>query len=416
MPHGGDIDATVRFRSVVHVNEKGGSFGGTEEYVALLTAALADRGVSSHLVCGAITGELPRDLRSVDVIEDLASRELGPTTAAAVADAVAVIDADVVYVHNIFDAAVLDTLAAIPGRGHLLWYVHDHYLTCLTELRLRRDIGSCPHPLGTGCLQAIEAGHCVARWPDRVLDAAELVHRLALAAAMARADAVVVVSDYMERLVGAAAPDATVHRLTRPIRPSISPSPRRGDDPTVVLFAGRINAEKGLGVLLEALAGLPPDRCVELRIAGVVEDSAYWAHCCDLAAAAQERNAGLAVTTLGHLPAAAIDSELARADIVAIPSQWPEPLGAIALEAMAAGAAVVASRVGGLADTVVDGVNGVLVRADDRAGWCDAVAALVADPRRRQLLGSRGRAAAAASSVGAHVAALDRVVASLVRC
>lgn len=404
------------FRSIVHVNEKGGSFGGTEEYVALLTTALAERGVASHLVCGKITGELPADLRSVRVIDGLASREPCSGTAAAVAEAVADVDADVVYLHNVFDAAVVEALAAMPSRGVLLWYVHDHYVTCLTELRWRIDVGPCPERLGDGCLRAIGEGRCVARWPDRVLDAGELDRRLALAAAMSRADAVIVVSDYMRQVLTTAAPAATVHRLIRPVRPRSAPAGRRpAAGRPIVLYAGRINAEKGLAVLLEALAGLPPGQPVELRVAGVVEDAAYWSRCRRLVAHAEDRNPGLTVTPLGHLSYAAIDAELDRADVVAIPSQWPEPLGAIALEAMAAGAAVVASRIGGLAGTVVDGVNGVLVDAGDVTAWRDAVAGLLADPQRRQLLGARARADAAACSAAAHVDALDCIVAPLLR-
>ena len=60
----------------MHVNEKGGSFGGTEEYIALMTSALAARGVRSHLVCGVVSGTLPPDLESVHVVEGLASRGL----------------------------------------------------------------------------------------------------------------------------------------------------------------------------------------------------------------------------------------------------------------------------------------------------------------------------------------------------
>jgi starch synthase len=183
----------------------------------------------------------------------------------------------------------------------------------------------------------------------------------------------------------------------------------------VVLFAGRINAEKGLDVLLEALGELPAGSPTELRIAGVVEDAAYWARCRELSAAAAARNRTLAVTPLGHLPYAEIDDELARADIVAIPSQWPEPLGAVALEAMAAGAAVVASRIGGLAGTIDDGVNGILVDAGDTGAWCEAMATLLADPQRRSALSERAREVAATSSVVAHVEALDGLVAPLLR-
>ena len=158
---------TWRSASVVHVNEKGGSFGGTEEYIALVTSALAARGVRSHLVCGVVSGTLPGDLESVHIVAGLASRQPRPGTGEQLAKVIAELDPDVIYLHNVFDPAVVSAIAALDGRGVLLWYVHDHYLTCLSELRWRRDIGSCPQRLGHDCLAAIEHGHCVLRHPDK---------------------------------------------------------------------------------------------------------------------------------------------------------------------------------------------------------------------------------------------------------
>ena len=151
-------DRDLTFGSIVHVNEKGGSFGGTEEYIALVTSALASRGVRSHLVCGVVSGALPDGLESVHIVEALASRHPLPGAGEQLASVIARLDADVIYLHNVFDPAVVSSVAALPGRGALLWYVHDHYLTCLSELRWRRDIGSCPQRLGHDCLVAIGDG------------------------------------------------------------------------------------------------------------------------------------------------------------------------------------------------------------------------------------------------------------------
>jgi starch synthase len=58
-----------------------------------------------------------------------------------------------------------------------------------------------------------------------------------------------------------------------------------------------------------------------------------------------------------------------------------------ALEAMACGAAVVASRVGGLAMTIQDGVTGVLIPPRDSVALASAIASLLADEGRRRTLG-----------------------------
>jgi glycosyltransferase involved in cell wall biosynthesis len=410
----------MAFGSIVHVNEKGGRFGGTEEYLELVTGELARRGVRSHLVCGFLAGEVSPVLDSVDVVDGLGSRKVGTHTAAALVRAIGRTQADVIYLHNLFDPAIVSALAAMPGRGPLVWYVHDHYLTCLSELRWRRDHeGACRERLGTGCLDAIRAGHCVLRYPERPLGEAELSERAALSRTLRDVDAVIVVSRFMQTLLGEAEPAASdrIHWLLRPIRPLGPPPPRRRAsprDPAVITFAGRITPEKGLAQLIKALATVRADGPVELRIAGVVEHAGYWDDCRSLLRDAVAANPKLRVSWLGHLDYPTTDELLRVSDIVAVPSLWPEPLGAVALEAMSAGAAVVASRIGGLDTWLVDGVNGVLVDPHDEAGWAGAIDTLLRDPAHAQALGAQAHDDVRGLTASEHVAALDRVVRSAV--
>ncbi len=248
------------FGSIVHVNEKGGCFGGTEEYIALLASELARRGVRSHLVCGLVTGVVPADLSSVHIVDGLASRRPRPGTGDELASVVAGLDPDVIYLHNVFDPAAVSALATLANRGPLIWYVHDHYLTCLSELRWRRDVGSCPQRLGEGCLVAIGEGRCVLRYPERSLGVDELDERLSLSRSLGDADGIVVVSEYMRSLLADAEPHLAdrIHLVPRPIRDLGALRSRHRDkpsDPAVITFAGRITPEKGLAVLIEALGG-----------------------------------------------------------------------------------------------------------------------------------------------------------------
>jgi glycosyltransferase involved in cell wall biosynthesis len=73
-------------------------------------------------------------------------------------------------------------------------------------------------------------------------------------------------------------------------------------------------------------------------------------------------------------------------DIFVLPS-LQEGLGVAALEAMAAGKPVVASRVGGLSDVVIDGRTGLLVPPADAAALSEAIAALIAEPSRGRAMG-----------------------------
>jgi glycosyltransferase involved in cell wall biosynthesis len=405
----------LAFESIVHVNEKGGSFGGTEEYIALLTAQLARRDVRSHLVCGLLTGAVGSDLSSVHIVDGLASRQPRPGTGVELASVIAGLEPDVIYLHNMFDPAAVRTLATLPNRGPLIWYVHDHYLTCLSELRWRRDVGSCPHKLGGGCLVAIGEGHCVLRYPEGSLGPDELRERLSLSRSLAAADAIVVVSEYMRSLLADAEPQLAdrIHLLPRPIRDLGALRPRdrnQPGDPAVITVAGRITPEKGLDVLIEALGAVQHSPPIELRIAGVVEHNAYWSHCQRIQATATAANPRLRVTYLGHLDYSATDELFRQSDLVTIPSQWPEPLGAVAIEAMSAGAAVIASHIGGLDTALVDGHNGLLIDAPNVAAWASAIASLLHDPDRARRLGAQAHRDAAGTAAG-HLTAFNEIIA-----
>jgi glycosyltransferase involved in cell wall biosynthesis len=131
-----------------------------------------------------------------------------------------------------------------------------------------------------------------------------------------------------------------------PARPQPAAASRRR-----VLFIGRLDRQKGFDVLLAATQGL--EERLELRVIGssVVGDQG-----------SAGRLSGL--TMLGWCDEQRIRQELAWADCVVIPSRW-EGFGLVALEAMRAGRAVIATRVGGLPEVVEDGRTGWLVPPED---------------------------------------------------
>lgn len=143
-------------------------------------------------------------------------------------------------------------------------------------------------------------------------------------------------------------------------------APHPGGPGNRVLAVGRRVPQKGFDVLLEAL----PDGMI-LRVAG--EGPFHRDH--------------PRVEWLGRRED--VPELLRSSDILAVPSRW-EGFGLAALEGMAAGVAVVASDVDGLAEVVGDA--GVLVRPEDPIALRSALEALRADPGRRMELGRRGRA------------------------
>ena len=155
-------------------------------------------------------------------------------------------------------------------------------------------------------------------------------------------------------------------------------------DEFVVAIVGALEERKGHATLLEAFA-LVREPAVRLLCAGTGSLAGALAARRD-ALGLEER-----VRFLGYVTD--VPALLAAVDAVAMPSRH-EGLGVAALEAMAAGRPVVATRVGGLPEVVGDEA-GLLVAPDDAAGLAAAITRLARDPAAARAFGDAGRARAA---------------------
>lgn len=158
---------------------------------------------------------------------------------------------------------------------------------------------------------------------------------------------------------------------------------RDGGESCVVGCLGVLEPRKGQSELIEALALL---RSQGVKVTGLIGGSgpsraALERQVCD-------RDLRQAVKFVGFVADAA--EFLAAIDIFVMPSRF-EGLGVAALEAMAAGRPVVASRVGGLVESVVDQQTGFLVPSGDSTGLAASIAALVRRPDLARQMGERGR-------------------------
>jgi glycosyltransferase involved in cell wall biosynthesis len=172
-------------------------------------------------------------------------------------------------------------------------------------------------------------------------------------------------------------------------RPSFVPP--EGD---YLMFAGALAPHKGLDVLLEAWQGLEPK--LPLVLAGMRRPDT-------------PRSFPAGVIVAEDVPHEDVLRAWGHCIAALVPSVWPEPFGAVALEAMAAGRPVVASQVGGLADLVVDGTTGILVPPGDVAALRSAIQRLLADPLLQARMGAEGQMRAAEYSSNVVVAAWERV-------
>ena len=171
-------------------------------------------------------------------------------------------------------------------------------------------------------------------------------------------------------------------------------TPRPDDDepapvPNRLLAVGRLVPRKGYDRIVSALPQLPS---AELVIAGgpPADRLASDAEARELIALAEALGVGGRVRLTGAVERDAMPA-LFRSAAVVLTTPWYEPFGITALEAAACARPLVATAVGGLGDTVVDGVTGRLLTSTDPASIVAAVQPLLDSPGMAQRWGAAGR-------------------------
>ncbi len=161
------------------------------------------------------------------------------------------------------------------------------------------------------------------------------------------------------------------------------------DNRFVVALVGRISDWKGQDVLVRAL-GKPP--LVANGAIALLAGDAY------PGSEAHERRLGTLIGRLGLTERvvrlgfrADVGTVLGAADVLAVPSTRPEPLGLVAMEGAAAGLPVVAAAHGGVTEIVRHGVSGMLVAPGHPGALATALRLLADDPALARRMGESGR-------------------------
>ena len=299
--------------------------------------------------------------------------------------------------------SILSADLSITAAVHEAELVHSHTWYANFAGHLAKLLHGVPHVITAHSLEPqrpwkaeqLGGGYRVSSWVERT--------------AYESADAVVAVSRGMAADVLAAYPSVDPARV-HVIHNGIDADFYRPDPGTEVLerigvdlsrpyvtFVGRITRQKGVPHLLRA--GLLLDPAIQLVLLAGAADTPELKAETD-AAIAQLRTARDGVFVVSEmLPREEVRQVLTHAAAFCCPSVY-EPLGIVNLEAMACETAVVASRVGGIPEVVVDGETGVLVDLDpdDPAGFerglAEALNRVAGDPALAAAMGAAGRSRA----------------------
>lgn len=363
--------------------------GGAERAVLTLGQELAARGHEvlyfgmqhpSNVVGGEHVGLVPqRDYRSggTGSLRDAAAMLYSFAARRRFARFLAARRPDVVHAHNIYHQLTPSILDAARELDiPVVMTLHDYKLVCPRYDMLRH---------GAVCDACIDQGpsacwryRCAGSWGASLLLTAEaLLHRTRGSYGAVRR--FLVPSRFLAHLLLRAGFAASRLRYV----PNFAPGEAPGGEPAAFdrfVFAGRLSAEKGVVTLVRAASRL---KSGELVVCGAGPLRA------EVERAGAAAPAGR-VQFRGHLDPQSLRAEVDAASFVVVPSEWYENAPFSVLEAMAAGRAVMASRIGGLPELVEEGRTGILVEPGNEDAWVAAIEDAIASPGKMRVFGERG--------------------------
>ena len=374
---------------LLFVHDRFGAMAGAEVNLQLTATELKSRGHTPGLLHGPPTGKGEQEWR--DLFEKcyalgsgtgVLAREF-PDSSSATRAALREFQPGAIYVHKMSDRRVLRALAdsSVP----VVHMVHDHDLYCMRSYKyfpLTRTI--CTRAAGLGCI--FPCGASLARNRNGGFPVKWVSYRARKAeiALNRRFERIIVATDYMRQELLRNGFDGRRIEIHAPVpRTKNQATPASFSDRNLIVYSGQIIRGKGVDVLLESLARVRlPFECV------ICGDGNHRNHCEQRA-----RELGLSdrVQFKGYVPPAELAAFYAEASLAVVSSVWPEPFGAVGLEAMRHGLPVVAFDAGGINEWLFDGQNGFLVPWMDRAQFAIRIEQLLADKSLARKLGERGR-------------------------
>lgn len=313
----------------------------------------------------------------------------------------------VVYVQGLASVRLERALTRLPVA---VLFEHSYAGLCISGSRTWQADGTeCPRALGPGCLALYFPRRCGGCSP--ITMTREYRTQRARQRLRSKYRAIVVASRHMAEVLAADGCGGRVHVLPPPVWPAVTDVPRKSGTPLRVVYAGRLERLKGVHLLSDAahIAAARLGRPIELRIAGdgplrpVLEQQS------------RDTSSGVLMCLHGWQTMLQRDALLKSADLLAVPSLWPEPFGLVGLEAARFGVPAVAFASGGVAEWLHHNVNGLLAVERTSMGLGEAISAALESEVTYRRLSAGALAATVGATPDAHVAKLERLFSETVQ-
>ncbi|TAK66838.1 MAG: glycosyltransferase family 1 protein [Dehalococcoidia bacterium] len=357
------------------------SNGGIGRYVQELSSAMAEAGDTVAVVCASAASDVQPGVYVVPGCDEF-EHPARAATRAAVVDLGSTFAPDLVLLHAMDDAGLE---LELRRRFRVARFVHNH-VHCPSGVDYDgSSLRPCERRQGAACVAGYVGRRC---WSVRKPWTAAYFQRRASAAIdnLRSAPLVFTASQYVRGRLARQGVDADRVRVAPYFAPScgatMAPAQRPADG-TTMLFVGRIVPEKGLAYLLRAMPDMrSPARLI---VNGDGPDRL------PMESLARKLGLGERVEFIGWTGPEGLSASYAAADVVVVPSLWPEPFGLVGIEAMAYGKPVAAFRSGAIPEWLDDGATGYAVAAGDVAELAGRLDELLGDAALRARMGCAAR-------------------------
>jgi glycosyltransferase involved in cell wall biosynthesis len=351
------------------------SLGGEDHYVRMLESALPKRGVEVATLFAATEPQLRLSGRL-----SAAWRQVAPAVGLARLRAVLERErVDVAHLHNLYPYVGARSAETLQRRGvAVVMTCHNFRLVAPCGVLARA--GTVCELCGRGNYLHMIRHNCRQSAPQSVVYALALGRDRAQGHPHRHVDRFLTPSRFLaDKLIQYGVPAMRVQVLPHGI--VVPPNLPETTNSRGAIYVGRLSSEKGVHVLLAAMA-----RCPEVPLTIVGEGPQRPA----LERAASRLPAGQ-VTFRGQLSRLEVLEGLTQSAFAVVPSICYEAFSLAAVETMAMGRALIVSRIGALPELVGEEEAGLIVPTGDVAALADAMKRLATDPTLARRLGAEGQ-------------------------
>ncbi|MFZ0676550.1 glycosyltransferase family 4 protein [Candidatus Binatus sp.] len=366
---------------VAVANWHSGVVGGAESYIKGVVTALESAGIELAMLSERESAPGREKIESSAGAPTWCVSDIGEQAALA---AMRAWRPDLVYVHLIESTALEARLLEVAPA---VLFAHSYHGMCISGEKTFKfpDVRPCGLPFSWKCLLHFYPNRCgglspITMWQDYLKQSER--HSM-----LPKYSAIATASEYLRRqLIANGVKPERVHKIPMMLsatfaEPGNQPVASHTDDTKRIIFVGRMGRLKGVGILLDSLPAVAAALNSKINLTFIGDGPGRTA-LEENARRVQARDARITIQMAGWKKPEEIRAVLAEADLLVVPSIWPEPFGLVGPEAGRLGLPAAAFDVGGISEWLVDGVNGELAPGNPPTaqGLADAIVRCVRDP------------------------------------